>query len=250
MVNHALIIRKDVSPVRNRIRIVLAVALGLSVAHGGTVPAQASTPSFENILQNAYVAAIEALPTGSAAYADYDAAAWEEATEVNVVAAYAAYAEGWYRGGPAWINQNIDDSERSAIRYETIDQGVYDSIGKAAQARKMMEFWRSGLPTAEANTQAAQNRVAELYADFTPVEIGVQVAPKAYGVTEVAGTNGIVDGKAQVTIAVDGYEFTWVAGSGTFVTYWPDEPQYTTPGIAKRFTTTSTPKISGTAKVG
>lgn len=218
----------------------------------------AAAEEIDPIYENAWIAMSLSLPVGDEDPRIYDATAWNQAVTRGTLDGYMQYLKGWQQG-PARALALANSAEVAARAYETYDKDRYGSAEKAAWYRAFAAVLRTAIPVAEANARVAENRVASVYATFTPLSNGVQVIPKADGVMEVEGSNRLIDGKVQVTIVVDGRELTWRGNQAiSFVDYKPALPNYndyvpsspTPPATDKKLAKTPVPKISGTAKVG
>jgi hypothetical protein len=183
-----------------------------------------------------------------------DQQAWDAATAMGTPASYAAYVSGWQQG-VTWIDNRIASMNNQINALCPVLPDPSWIPGCIANAKWWLGVYTDARPTAVANAQVANNRAAEIYATFTPRSDGVDAAFKPPNVTVADGSNGIVDGKAQVTISVDGSRFTWREGVGGFTVFaTPPQPTPTptpTPApAAKAFAKAFAPTISGTVKVG
>lgn len=212
-------------------------------------------PTYNDVYENARMAAIESTPMGGDPKS-YDAKAWELATYYNVPFAYGQYAAGWAKGVD-YVNHYITTFEGGALQYETTDKDRPNASQKAAQLRYMAAIWQNEvLPMAKANALAAANRVATLFADFAVVDGVVVVTPKASNavvVTMVEGSQRVTDdGKRQVDITLTDstgqyspVAITWTEGADEF-------KQYTMPtntSVAKATVTTGGDKVADSSQV-
>ena len=183
----------------------------------------------------------------------YVALSWQTAKALDTPTAYSEYVSGW-EYGIKFMDMTlgaIDVGIRQYTGYlerEEGDQKVNRRM--LSYFQEQLSIFTEATPFSLSNAQVAANRIALLYADFTPQANGVQVTPKVDGVTEVPGTSKLVDGVIQSTIEIDGYQFTYVSGHNDFKTYVPPTTPSSPEASAKKLTATPTPKISGTVKVG
>lgn len=229
----------------------LALLLSGSLSSSTVAAAEEVDPIYENAL----TAASQSLPTGDEDQDPhvYDAISWDLAVSRGTSEGFMQYLRGW-QSGPGILQDRVNIEIGAAIGYETYDKDRYRSAEKAAWHRARAAVLRTAIPVVEANAQVAENRVASVYASFTPLTESVQVTPEVDGVTEVDGSNKLVNGTVEVTITVDGYQLTWRGSQATtFVDYKPTMPSplpTKPPAANKNLAKTPVPKISGTAKVG